>query len=277
MSDSTFLLTDVSNATLSVVYNEIDKSSANNVFHSHVHNECEIYINVSGDVSFVVENTVYPIILGSVIITRPGEYHHCVYHSDALHRHFWILISADGMNELFTRFYDREAGRDNMLILSGARFKELSELCLEICEKKASDNDSLYRFFKLIHLINIAEVAEVKKDEEATVMDRALNFINSNLGENILIKDISDAAFVSVSTLERYFEKNLHTTPSKYLKKRRLALSADLLLGGASVTEACHRSGFSDCSKFIELFRKHYGSTPLKWKKEAASRENEPQ
>lgn len=277
MSDSTFLLPDVTNATLSAVYTEIDKNSANNVFPSHVHNECEIYINVSGDVSFVVENTVYPIIPGSVIITRPGEYHHCVYHSDALHRHFWILISADKMNGLLTRFYDREAGRDNMLILSGARFKELSELCYEICENKASDNDSLYRFFKLIHLINIAEVAEVKMDEEATVMDRALNFINSNIGENILIKDISDAAFVSVSTLERYFEKNLHTTPSSYLKKRRLALSADLLLGGASVTEACHRSGFSDCSKFIELFRKHYGLTPLKWKKEASSRNAEPQ
>ena len=36
----------------------------------HTHNECEIYINVSGDVSFMVENNIYPISSGDIIITR---------------------------------------------------------------------------------------------------------------------------------------------------------------------------------------------------------------
>ena len=83
----------------------------------------------------------------------------------------------------------------------------------------------------------------------------------------ITVKDIADAAYVSVSTLERYFEKNLRLSPSEYLKKRRLSHAAELLKNGTSVTDACHFSGFADCSKFIQLFRKHYGVTPLKWKK----------
>ena len=69
---------------LQVAYSELDSKSKQNTFDSHIHNECEIYINLSGDVSFVVENKVYPIVPGSIIITRPGEYHHCVYHSNAL-------------------------------------------------------------------------------------------------------------------------------------------------------------------------------------------------
>ena len=262
---NTFKFPCVSNVTLSAVYNELDKCSAENVFHSHSHNECEIYINISGDVSFVVENTVYQIIPGSVIITRPGEYHHCVYHSDAVHRHFWILLSADGINEVLSRFYNRDAGKDNLLMLSATGFKELSDLCYALCEK--NDSENLYRFFKLIHLIDLAEVADVKNSDETSVLDVALGYIGENLTENITIKDISEAAFVSVSTLERYFEKALRITPSEYIKKRRLALAADLLLCGASVTDACHRSGFTDCSKFIEQFRIHYGKTPLKWKK----------
>ena len=40
-----------------------------------------------------------------------------------------------------------------------------------------------------------------------------------------------------------------------------------LLDEGASVQEACDRSGFSDCSRFIAQFRAHCGRTPLQYKK----------
>lgn len=251
---------------LNVTYTELDSSSAQNVFHSHAHDECEIYVNISGDVSFVVENRIYPIVPGSIVITRPGEYHHCVYHSDALHRHFWILFSSDGMNGLFPRFYRREAGENNLLILSGARFKELTDLCHELCEQSFSPDEELYRFFKLIHLINGAEISEARSYDGVPVMERALKFIGENMLEPITVGEIAAAAYVSISTLERYFEKNLRLSPSEYLKRRRLSHAADLLKSGESVTYACHQSGFADCSKFIQLFRKHYGVTPLKWK-----------
>ena len=42
-------------------YLELDSESKQNAYDSHIHSECEIYINVSGDVSFVIENRIYPI------------------------------------------------------------------------------------------------------------------------------------------------------------------------------------------------------------------------
>ena len=75
---------------------------------SHVHSQCEVYINLSGDVSFVVENSIYPISPGSVIITRPFEYHHCIYHKNVEHKHFWILFSSDGNEPLLDLFYNRQ-------------------------------------------------------------------------------------------------------------------------------------------------------------------------
>lgn len=83
---------------------------------------------------------------------RPGEYHHCVYHSNALHKHFWILFSSNEMSDLFSLFYERGAGENNMLILSGNRFKELADLCHAINENNAPNAESLYRFFKIIKL-----------------------------------------------------------------------------------------------------------------------------
>ena len=40
---------------------------------SHIHDICEIYVNISGDVSFMVENKVFTISHGDVIITINGK------------------------------------------------------------------------------------------------------------------------------------------------------------------------------------------------------------
>ena len=61
----------------------------------HSHDCYEFYINVSGDVSFLVENSLYPLSRGDVIIARPGEQHHCVYRSDKPHKMFWILFDCE--------------------------------------------------------------------------------------------------------------------------------------------------------------------------------------
>ena len=40
---------------------------------AHIHSFCEVYLNLSGDVSFVVEDSVYPVGRGDIIITKPNE------------------------------------------------------------------------------------------------------------------------------------------------------------------------------------------------------------
>lgn len=78
----------ISPFSMQIAYVDIDSHSSLNQFEHHIHPECEIYLNLSGDVSFMVEDRIYPITAGSVIITRPHEYHHCIYHSDKRHRHY---------------------------------------------------------------------------------------------------------------------------------------------------------------------------------------------
>ena len=38
---------------------------------AHIHDYCEVYFNVSGNVSFAVENKVYPVNTGDIIISKP--------------------------------------------------------------------------------------------------------------------------------------------------------------------------------------------------------------
>lgn len=94
------------------------------------------------------------------------------------------------MSDLFSRFYERGAGENNMLILSGNRLKDLADLCHAINENNAPNAESLCRFFKLIHLINMAGIPETNITAESPCMNLAPDFIHKKLSEPILVKDI---------------------------------------------------------------------------------------
>ena len=65
---------------------ELDSQSPLNHNEAHIHKRCEVYINLSGDVSFAVENRLYSITRGSVIITRPSEQIYRLLTAAGLHR-----------------------------------------------------------------------------------------------------------------------------------------------------------------------------------------------
>ena len=125
----------------SVNYIDIDAKASENQHEHHVHAECEIYLNLSGDVSFMVEDHIYPIVPGSMIITKPYEYHHCIYHSNARHRHYWILFSADGNKEFFELFFRRAVGEQNLLVTPPEEMERL----LSILERLMEDTLSPWR------------------------------------------------------------------------------------------------------------------------------------
>ena len=101
MRSKVFALPGLSPVRFAINYAELDGQSALNHHETHIHKEYEIYLNLSGNVSFEVQSRLYPVSRGSVVLSKPYEYHRCVYHSDTLHRHYWIIFSADGIEALF--------------------------------------------------------------------------------------------------------------------------------------------------------------------------------
>ena len=258
----------ISPFSMQLSYVNIRRDDPENQYDSHVHPECEIYVNLSGDVSFMVEDRIYPILPGSVIITHPYEYHHCIYHSNEPHKHLWILVSSEGNESLLSRFFERTGGEGNHLFLRDDRLKEFCELSLELIEKDLSDTERYYRFFCILRLLF---EAESPKGEDVGEMQTILSYIDAHISEPLTVSELAEAAHVSINTLGRHFMKHLGMSPSTYLRKKRLAVAAKRLYEGASVTDACRDSGFSDDSHFISLFRRYYGVTPNRYKKNITS------
>ena len=143
-------------------------------------------------------------------------------------------------------------------------------LCYEM-EKLNTDSDNrietLSILLKIIAIIsNAKKVSESSKAEISETTQKALSYINKNYVQIDNIKEVSDFLFVSQSTLYRSFIEDIKIPPKKYLDNKKLSFARQLLENGDSVTEACMKSGFSDCSHFISVFKKHFNVTPSKIK-----------
>lgn len=237
----------------------------------HIHDMCEIYVNVTGNVSFMVEKSLYSIQPGDIIITKPYEYHHCIYNDNRDHLHYWIMFSVNENPELFSALLERERGKNNLLRLPA----EISGRFLQLCEALSTIDAKcaipvVAVFFELLsHIEQGLEKYNVSNENNnmpQSISD-ILDYMNKNFATINNIKKIAEHFDISISTLERYFKKYLSTTPKRYLEDKKISNACRMLRQNTSVSDACFESGFDDYSHFIAVFKKNLNTTPMKYKK----------
>ena len=267
------LLSEMAATALSVNYTDLHVPSAHPIDDSHIHNRCEIYLNLSGDVVFEVENHLYPVSRGSVILTRPFEYHHCIYRSDKRHEHYCLFFAAQENADFLTAFFDREKGQQNLVQLDEPSLTRLCGLLDSLMQADASPLSQRIRFLQVLDIIEQQMQATCASRTLALPPDvsMALQYMDAHLTEPITAAQLSAHCNVSINTLERHFRTALGITPLALLRQKRLVVSSQFLRAGCSVTRAAQNSGFEDYSHYIQLFRKQFGVTPMQYQKMAVS------
>ena len=91
--------------------------------------------------------------------------------------------------------------------------------------------------------------------------------MESNYMFNLKIDDFAKLAQRSSATFKREFEQYYHTSPGKWLTKRRLK-KAKLLLetSSKSVGEVAFDSGFVNVSHFSRVFKDRFGASPIQYR-----------
>lgn len=237
----------------------------------HIHSTCEVYVNLQGDVSFSVEDKVYPIKRGDIIITKPNEVHRCIYHSDCTHECycFWIN-SASCAEDILSCFFSRKNGEGNLIRVTEEAKEELFDICKNLFDKLCSEKEDAGKYayvFRFLDFLNSHRDDISPAEQMPSEISEVLDYINRNYRSACSVGNICDEFFISRSTLQRRFREYMHTTPAAYIETKRLALAKKLLESGASVGKVCVEAGFSDYSHFISLFKQKFGMTPHKYGK----------
>ncbi len=104
-------------------------------------------------------------------------------------------------------------------------------------------------------------------DKSRTIIEKAINFMENNLSENIGLDEISAHVNLHPVYFNRIFSKSIGTPPIGYLKKLRLNKAKALLLTtNLKVVKIAQRCGFATSSYFIVQFRKEFGCTPSEYR-----------
>lgn len=100
-------------------------------------------------------------------------------------------------------------------------------------------------------------------------MSRVLDHIAAHYTEPLTMKDLASIAGLSVSQFDRRFRSLFGQTPSHFLIRYRLTRASQLLVqSDRTLSSIAHESGFYDHSHFTREFRKMFGLSPGRYRRE---------
>ena len=118
-------------------------------------------------------------------------------------------------------------------------------------------------------LVKYILLENMLKPDADDLVQKAVDFIEENLENELTVKKISRHLNVSKNVLYNKFHERLHCTVNAYVIKKRIEKSLELLLKtNLSIEEISQKAGFSGASYYSKAFKKQMGISPLKYKKE---------
>jgi len=250
----------------------IDEQPDDKEFTMHIHEQCEIYFFVTGNVEYLVEGSIYPLDENSLMIMQPAEAHKPKIISNERYERYAInfplsfVLEIDSEGRLLKSFTERSLGLNNMLSSSEIDVKLVGKLFEQMCEK-ADDYDRQLtiktHLFMLLDMINRAYKKQKNTEyRPKSTAERIVAYVNNHLYENISVSELSEHFYLSSSQFSRIFRQTTGAAPWEYIIKKRLTAAKEKIRNGCSAQNAAEQCGFGDYSSFYRAYIKHFGYSP---------------
>lgn len=245
----------------------------------HLHYHYEIYYNVNGGKSFLIENEFYEcephdlfVIpkthIHKVVAEKNEPYERCIIHIDdeliaSVNSMPQMNSCLSWMDEIGTK-YPRKVN------LSKERHEKFMMHIREYDRLEDAKNELLV-YSKLFEILAFArsEFANSPAAKLGTPLtaepeswsDKALGYIEKNF-RKITVLSIASSLYVNEDYLNKVFKAETGITLNNYIILRKIAEAKKLLYLGHSVKETCVLSGFNDYANFIRTFKRVEGCSP---------------
>jgi two-component system response regulator YesN len=134
---------------------------------------------------------------------------------------------------------------------------------------------------KVIMLDILSEYAnqvEIQRSgKNKSPVDRAIEFIQTNLHRDISLDDVAAYTNFTAGYLAHIFKKATGQTVLEFISQHKMQRAAEMVCNpDAKITAVAQLLGYSDRRYFSELFRRHFGCTPSEYRERflAGVREN---
>lgn len=250
----------------------VDDCPDDKYFTMHIHEQCEIYFFVSGNVEYLVEGSKYPLDENSLMIMRPAEAHKPKIIGKERYERYAINFPVDFANTIDTEcrltkaFTERSLGKNNMFGNDGIDIKLVKNLFEEMC----CGNDDYSRQLTIkTHLLMLLDMISRAYNKQKNVehkpqstAERMVAYVNNHLFEDVSIPKLAEHFYLSSSQFSRVFRQATGAAPWEYITQKRLTAAKEKIRSGFSAQNASETCGFGDYSTFYRAYTKHFGCAP---------------
>jgi len=184
-----------------------------------------------------------------------------------------IFSFADGnLDTIKVRLFELIAFFSRAAVETGAPISEINDIAVNSYNIISDDPD-----FEQICFLTSQTMEEFAKligsnrgpKRLSEHLSRAVDYMTVNYTEDLTLKKVSDAAFISIFYLSRLFRKEMNTTFSDQLCKIRIEKAKNFLKTEENprIREIAEKTGFNDANYFTKSFRKIVGVAPREYKK----------
>ncbi|MBQ5318847.1 MAG: helix-turn-helix domain-containing protein [Oscillospiraceae bacterium] len=241
-------------------------------FTMHIHEQCEIYFFVSGNVEYLVEGSKYLLDENSLMIMHPAEAHKPRIIGSERYERYAINFptsfanSIDPQGRLVKAFTERSLGKNNMLSTSQTDMELVHKLFEEMCRSDDDYDRQLTirtHLFMLLDMISrvYAEIGRAEYKPQSN-SEKMIAYVNNHLFEEISVPKLAEHFYLSPSQFSRVFRQATGAAPWEYITKKRLTAAKEKIRSGSSAQTASESCGFGDYSSFYRAYTKHFNRSP---------------
>lgn len=243
----------------------------------HHHDLFEILYIVSGKVSYSIDELHYELNDGDLVLISPTSLHRldkvishkCERIVLTFSQNFLNYYSGLNTNleQIFQTAKERKAYKISFKDSDRKTLeKYLNNMCdLQFSKEYGADVMFNIRFMQSLLLINILgqnNSTELEVIKSNKIISEVVDYIHKNLHTKILIKDIAHNLSLSESRLSHLFKEETGISILKFINKKRLMYSKELIRNGEHLGNVHTLCGFTDNTSFFRAFKKEYGITP---------------
>lgn len=256
------------------------KQTHKNIMSPHTHNAIEIYLSLS-DVSNVLTGSVSTSIKkNTLLIFPPYCIHSLASDMENIYERFVININTvwfehllDGVNDS-SYSYMHSGSAPIIIELEQNTVNSLVKILKKaIACKESRTFATISAFFEVLDFID-SLVANGENTSFSTrhisrtqkTVNAMIEYIDEHLFENIKIKDIADAFFLSPNYAAKIFKKHTFSPINNYITLQRITVARQMLRDGRSVSETQLATGYASYEHFFRTFKKIMNVTPKEYR-----------
>ena len=246
----------------------------------HAHDFLELYYFLDGSVTYYIEDQVYDLCPGDLLIIPAGKMHrpvianeHAAYERMVL----WItpqyLQGIDSPEGDLQKNLQKVGEHGYCVPFRGDETVFVTALLKKLLYMQKNNTDPKFCAGAVeLYLWTIFRsygVIDTTHRNETQVIPQVIRYITEHFSEPLTLEDISAEFFVSKSYLNRHFKAYTNSTVYAYIMALRLTHARRMLREGIPAVEAGRECGFSDYSTFYKAFKTQTGLSPQQFKSRA--------